>query len=67
MSVAHHVITVDEQIVGHALSLDARYEFYTAHPKLKHLDGRRFETVDAIRTAAAKELGDTYELTRSTA
>lgn len=56
MSVAHHVITVDDQVVGHALSLDARYVFYAALAGLKHLDGQRFASVAAVRAAAEAAL-----------
>ena len=65
MSVAHHVITVDDQVVGHALSLDARYVFYAADARVKHLDGRRFEDLDAVRAAAAAALDGEPALTRS--
>ncbi len=66
MSVLHHVISVDGEVVGHALSLDARYVFYAANPRLKHMDGQRFEDVKTIRAAAKAALKEP-ELTRSSA
>ena len=56
MSVQHYDIRIDGEFAGHAISLGARYIFYTARDDLRDLDGRRFETLDAVRRAVSAKL-----------
>ncbi len=56
MSVEHFDIRVSGDLVGHAISLGARYVFYSPRPELARLDGRRFETLAAVRAAVTAEL-----------
>ena len=56
MSVEHFDIRTDGELVGHAISLGARFIFYAARDDLRGLDGRRFDTLDAVRRAVTAEL-----------
>ena len=56
MSVEHFDIRVRGDLVGHAISLGARYVFYSPRPELAQLDGRRFESLEAVRAAVTAEL-----------
>ncbi len=56
MAAAQHTIQIDGKLVGHAISLDARYVFYAAAKQLGHLDERRFNSVEEIRLAVARAL-----------
>lgn len=56
MSVRHFDIRVGGDLVGHAISLGARYVFYSPRAELARLDGRRFETLAAVRAAVTAEL-----------
>ncbi len=52
----HFDIRVGGDLVGHAISLGARYVFYSPRPELAKLDGRRFESLEAVRAAVTAEL-----------
>ncbi|MHA1566193.1 MAG: hypothetical protein ACTSX7_12840 [Alphaproteobacteria bacterium] len=56
MAAAQHIIQFDGKLVGHAISLDTRYVFYTAARQLKHLDERRFNSVEEVRVAVTRAL-----------
>ncbi len=59
MAAAQHAIQINGKLVGHAISLDARYVFYAAERQLNHLDDRRFDSVEAVRVAVTHALDGT--------
>ena len=56
MSVEHVDIRIGGDLVGHAISLGTRYVFYSSHPGLTQLNGRRYESISAVRAAVRSEL-----------
>lgn len=56
MSHTRHAIELGSEIVGHAVSLGARYVFYTSHPKLERLNAHRFDTLESVRAVVARTL-----------
>ncbi len=56
MSVEHVDIRVGGDLVGHAMSLGTRYVFYSSHPELTELNGRRYESIAAVRSAVTAVL-----------
>ena len=56
MAAAQHEIEINGRLFGHAISVDARYVFYSAEGRLKHLDDRRFDSVKEVRLAVIRAL-----------
>ncbi len=66
MSVVHHNILHNGRLIGHAVSLNTRYVFFSDEARLEGLDGRRFESIEAVRLAVRDTLAE-LELTPSSA
>ncbi len=56
MAAAQHEIEINGKLFGHAISVDARYVFYTAEGQLRHLDDQRFDSVEEVKLAVIRAL-----------
>ncbi len=56
MSVVHKIVKHEGCVIGHAISLGLRFEFYPAVEALSHMRGRRFDGIAAVRRAAIAAL-----------
>ncbi len=56
MSVVHKIVKHEGRVIGHAISLGLRFEFYPAVEALSHMRGRRFDSLAAMRRGAIAAL-----------